>query len=89
MPTVAESGYPGYQMSSWIVLVGAARLAAGGQAEARAGPGRLHGGRRDARKLKGVGFEPAYAPIKDWSGMVGKDIARLRKIAEQSQIKPD
>ena len=35
------------------------------------------------------GFEPAYAPIKDWSGRLGGDIARLRKIAEQSNIKPD
>jgi tripartite-type tricarboxylate transporter receptor subunit TctC len=89
VPTVAESGYAGYEMSSWIVLVAPRGLppevrqkleqalaAAMGEAELR-------------DKLKGVGFEPAYAPIKDWSGMVGKDITRLRKIAEQSNIKAD
>ncbi|SDE08187.1 Tripartite-type tricarboxylate transporter, receptor component TctC [Variovorax sp. CF079] len=89
VPTVAESGYPGYQMSSWIVLVAPRGLPPEVKQKLEQA---LAASMEDAEmreKLKGVGFEPAYAPIKDWSGMVGKDIARLRKIAEQSQIKPD
>jgi tripartite-type tricarboxylate transporter receptor subunit TctC len=89
VPTVAESGYAGYQMSSWIVLVAPRGLPPEVKQKLEQA---LAAAMDDAElrdKLKGVGFEPAYAPIKDWSGMVGKDIARLRKIAEQSNIKPD
>jgi tripartite-type tricarboxylate transporter receptor subunit TctC len=89
VPTVAESGYAGYQMSSWIVLVAPRGLPPEVKQKLEQA---LAAAMDDAElrdKLKGVGFEPAYAPIKDWSGMVGKDIARLRKIAEQSNIKAD
>jgi tripartite-type tricarboxylate transporter receptor subunit TctC len=40
-------------------------------------------------KMKTAGFEPAYSAIPDWSGMVTADIARMKAIAERSQIKID
>jgi tripartite-type tricarboxylate transporter receptor subunit TctC len=89
VPTVAESGYAGYEMSSWIVLVAPRGLPPEVRQKLEQA---LAASMEDADlrdKLKGVGFEPAYAPVKDWSGMLGRDISRLRKIAEQSNIKPD
>lgn len=89
VPTVAESGYAGYQMSSWIVLVAPRGLPPEIRQKLEQALAAAMDDAELREKLKGAGFEPAYAPIKDWSGMVGKDIARLRKIAEQSNIKPD
>jgi tripartite-type tricarboxylate transporter receptor subunit TctC len=89
VPTVAESGYAGYQMSSWIVLVAPRGLPPEVKQKLEQALATSMEDAEMREKLKGVGFEPAHAPIKDWSGMVGKDIARLRKIAEQSNIKPD
>jgi tripartite-type tricarboxylate transporter receptor subunit TctC len=89
VPTIAESGYAGYEMSSWIVLVAPRGLPPEVKQKLEQALAAAMGDAEMRDKLKGLGFEPAYAPIKDWSGMLGGDIARLRKIAEQSNIKPD
>ena len=38
-----------------------------------------------AKKLE----EQLGQPVADWAGFVGADVARMRKIAEQSSIKAD
>jgi tripartite-type tricarboxylate transporter receptor subunit TctC len=89
VPTIAESGYPGFEMSSWISLV----LPKGAPPEVRAKLEKsLAGAMASAEfkdKLLAAGFEPAYAPMKNWSEYVSKDIAALRAIATRAQIRVD
>jgi len=40
-------------------------------------------------RMKAAGFEASYSPVADWAGFVGADVARMRKIAEQSNTKAD
>jgi tripartite-type tricarboxylate transporter receptor subunit TctC len=89
VPTIAESGYPGFEMSSWITLV----LPKGAPTDVRA---RLEKALATAMsntefkdKLLAAGFEPAYAPMKNWGEYVSKDIAKLRAIATRAQIRVD
>ena len=89
VPTIAESGFPGFEMSSWISLV----LPKGAPADVRA---KLEKSLATAMsdqafkaKLLTTGFEPAYAPMKNWSEFVSKDIAALRATATRAQIGVD
>ncbi len=89
VPTLAESGYPGFEMSSWVVLVAPRGLPPEVKARLEQALAAVMANPEVLEKLKTTGFEPHYALIKDWPGMVGKDIARLRLIAERAQIKAE
>jgi tripartite-type tricarboxylate transporter receptor subunit TctC len=89
VPTVAESGYPGYEMSSWIAIVAPRGLPADVKARLEKAVATVMTSADTSEKMKAVGFEPAYHSIPDWAGYVNADIARMRKVAEQAQIKAD
>jgi len=89
VPTMAESGYPNVEMSSWIALVAPKGLQPEVKARLEQALAATMASPEVLEKLKSTGFEPSYAPIKDWPGTVGKDIARLRLIAERAQIKAE
>lgn len=89
VPTVAESGYPGMDASTWIALFAPrglppevhARLEKA-LAETIADP--------DTRKtLTDNGIEPSYAPGKQVSAMIEKEAPQMRAIAQRANIKLD
>ena len=89
VPTIAESGYAGFDLGSWIALVAPRGLAP--EAKARLGQA-LEAVMSDPavpEKLKDIGFEPAYARVGDWAGFVTNDIARMREVATRAQMRPD
>ncbi|MES2945183.1 MAG: tripartite tricarboxylate transporter substrate binding protein [Pseudomonadota bacterium] len=87
VPTIAESGFPGFEMSSWITLV----LPKGAPPEVRSKLEKALASALSSTefkdKLLAAGFEPAYSPMKNWSEYVSKDIASLRAIATRAQIR--
>jgi len=89
VPTVAESGYPGYELNAWIALVAPHGLPADVKARLEKALATTMATSDTQDKMKNAGFEPAYQAIPDWPGMVTTDIGRMRKIAEQSQIKAE
>jgi tripartite-type tricarboxylate transporter receptor subunit TctC len=89
VPTVAESGYPGYELNAWIALVAPRGLPPEPKARLEKALATLMALPDTQDKMKNAGFEPTYQPLADWPGMVTSDIARMRGIAERSQIKAD
>jgi tripartite-type tricarboxylate transporter receptor subunit TctC len=89
VPTVAESGYAGFDLGAWIALVGPHGLAP--EAKSRLGQA-LETVMSDPavqEKLKDIGFEPSSARISDWAAFVTGDIARMREVATRAQMRPD
>ena len=89
VPTVAESGYPGYDMGSWIALVGPRGLPADVKERLDKALAAVMASPDTGEKMKAAGFEPAYHAIADWAGHVNADMTRMRKLAEQAQIKAE
>ncbi|SDP28228.1 Tripartite-type tricarboxylate transporter, receptor component TctC [Rhodoferax sp. OV413] len=87
VPTVAESGYPGFDMTAWLALVAPRGLPPAVKARLEKALAALMASPDTQEKMKLAGFEPAYSAIPDWAGMVSADIAKMRSIAEHSQIK--
>ena len=89
VPTIAESGYPGFDMGSWAALVGPKGMPADVKARLSRALETAMAMPAVQEKLKTMGFEPDYHPIADWTGYVNKDIGRMREIATRAQIKVD
>lgn len=89
VPTVAESGYPGFDLGAWIVLVGPAGMPADAKARLVQALGAVMNEPRVQEKLRSIGFEPAFGPIADWRDFVTKDIARMRDVATRANIKAE
>lgn len=89
VPTVAEAGYPGFDMTAWLALVAPRGLPADVKSRLDKALATLMASPDTQEKMKAAGFEPAYSTIPDWAGMVTADIARMKAIAERSQIKID
>jgi tripartite-type tricarboxylate transporter receptor subunit TctC len=89
VPTIAESGYPGFDMGSWAALVGPKGMPADVKARLTKALETVMAMPAVQDKLKTMGFEPTYHPIDDWTAYVTKDIGRMREIAMRAQIKVD
>jgi tripartite-type tricarboxylate transporter receptor subunit TctC len=89
VPTVAEAGYPGFDMTAWLALVAPRGLPPEVKLRLEKALATLMASPDTQDKMKTAGFEPAYQAIPDWAGMVTADIARMRGIAERSQINAD
>jgi tripartite-type tricarboxylate transporter receptor subunit TctC len=89
LPTVAESGYPGYEIGSWIAIVAPRGLPPDVKASLENGLAAVMNSPDTAENMKATGFEPAYRAVPDWAAHVNADIARMKKVAEQAQIKAD
>lgn len=89
VPTMAESGYPGFDMTAWLALVAPRGLPADVKARLDKALATLMALPDTQDKMKAAGFEPNYSAVPDWAGMVTRDIAKMKAIAEQSQIKID
>jgi tripartite-type tricarboxylate transporter receptor subunit TctC len=89
VPTVAESGFPGFSADSWLAVVAPRGL----PAEAKA---KLHKALADTladaeirSKLIAAGLEPAYAPGNAVLAQVEDELPRMRAIAQRAQIRAD
>ena len=89
VPTVAESGYPGFDIGSWIVLVAPRGLPPEVKSRLDKALAAVMANADTQERMKTSGFEPSYRVIADWAGLVNTDIARMRVIAEHAQIKAD
>jgi tripartite-type tricarboxylate transporter receptor subunit TctC len=89
VPTVAESGYPGFDMTAWLALVTPHGLPPAVKARLEKALATLMASTDTQDKMKAAGFEPGYSAIADWPRMITADIARMKAIAERAQIKVD
>ena len=87
VPTMAESGYPGFDFTAWLAVVAPQGLAPEVRdrlvkaLQAGMTPPETQGAQGQG------GFEAPGAPGTDWAGMVNADIARMKAVADKAQIK--
>ena len=91
VPTLAESGYPGLEMDTWLAMVAPrglppavkARLAlALALAQVVSDP-------ETRDKMVAVGFEPSYASSKVLAELIDKELPLMRAIAQRAAITAD
>jgi tripartite-type tricarboxylate transporter receptor subunit TctC len=87
VPTLAESGYPGFEISSWVALVAPRGLPAEVKSRLDKALEAAMANPDTVEKMKAAGFEPAYRRVPNWTALVNDDIARMRKVADSAQIK--
>lgn len=89
VPTLAESGYAGFDISSWVAIVGPAGLPADIKGRLEKELEAVMGNAELRERLVGLGFEPTFQRLPNWKTMVTEDIARMKGIATRANIKAD
>ncbi|MCO4893140.1 tripartite tricarboxylate transporter substrate binding protein [Cupriavidus sp. WGtm5] len=89
VPTVAESGYPGMDTSTWIALVGPRGLPDDVRAKLEKALADTIADPPTRSQLADSGIEPSFAPGKQVAAMIDKEIPQMRAIAQRANIKLD
>ena len=87
VPTVAESGYPGFEMSTWFALMAPANLPAPIRAKLEAALASVMASPEIRKKLNDVGLIPAYAPGINVKTRIEKDLPFMRAVAARTGLK--
>jgi tripartite-type tricarboxylate transporter receptor subunit TctC len=87
VPTMAESGYPGFDFTAWLAVVAPQGLPADVKQRLVKALEAVLASADTQDAMRKAGFEPHWAPVPDWAGMVNKDIARMKAVADKAQIK--
>ena len=89
VPTVAESGYPGFAMDTWFAFLAPAGLPAPIQkklekalADAMAEPAMK-------KKLADIGLSPAWGPASALQERIERELPQMRAVAARADIKVD
>lgn len=89
VPTIAESGYAGFDISSWVAIVGPAGLPADIKGRLEKELEAVMGNADLRERLIGLGFEPTFQRLPNWKALVTEDIARMKEIAARANIKAE
>jgi tripartite-type tricarboxylate transporter receptor subunit TctC len=89
VPTLAESGYPGFDLGVWIAMVAPTGLPDDVRTKLQRTLAEISASTEFQAKLLANGAEPAYRLIPDWAGFVTADMARYKAIAVKAAIKAD
>ena len=89
VPTVAESGYPGFDMSTWFALMAPANLPAPIRTKLEAALASVMASQELRKKLNDLGLIPAYAPSQVVKARIEKDLPFMRAVAARTGIKAE
>jgi len=89
VPTVAESGYPGYDISSWAAVLAPRGLPAPVKAKLVDAMRAALAKPEVQSRLRELGYEPSYDPLANWADLVPRETGRMRAIATKAQIRMD
>ena len=89
VPTVAESGYPGFDMSTWFALMAPANLPAPIRTKLEAALVSVMSNPELRKKLNDLGLIPAYAPSQSVKARIEKDLPFMRAVAARTGIKAE
>lgn len=89
VPTLQELGFAGINLSSWVALVAAKGIPGEAKAKISAAVADILRDPAALAQMQKAGFEPAYEVYADWPGMVTKEIAGMKAIAQKAGIKAD
>ncbi len=86
VPTVAESGFPGFELMSWLALMAPAGTPEPIRLKLDATLRTILAQADMQKKLKDLGLTPAYAPGQDVVATIRKELPLMRKIAATAHM---
>ncbi|MET3914305.1 tripartite-type tricarboxylate transporter receptor subunit TctC [Variovorax sp. OAS795] len=89
VPTMAESGYPGIDMDTWLVVAGPKGLPADVKARLEKALAATIADADTRAKLTAQGLEPAYSNAAAVSELISKELPLMRAIAARANITAD
>lgn len=89
VPTVAESGFPGFAADSWLAVVAPRGLPADAKAKLHKALAETLADAEIRSKLIAAGLEPAYASGDAVLAQIEDELPRMRAIAQRAQIRAD
>jgi len=88
-PTMAESGYPGFEASVWYGLIGPAGLPAAVVARLHAEVQRALALPELRDRVVAAGGEVLPGPVEQFSSLLNRERARYDKLIREARIQPD
>jgi tripartite-type tricarboxylate transporter receptor subunit TctC len=89
VPTIAESGYPGFEASVWYGFVGPAGLPAPVVARLHAEIQKALASPEVRERLTGAGGEVLPGPVDRFTALLASERARYEKLIRDARIQPD
>ncbi len=89
VPTVAESGYPGFDMGSWFAFVGPAGLPAPVQKKLEKALADTMASAEFRKKLVDLGLTPAWANGEGLRARIERELPVMRAVAARADIRVD
>ncbi|MFN3436850.1 MAG: Bug family tripartite tricarboxylate transporter substrate binding protein [Acidovorax sp.] len=89
VPTLAESGYPGVEMDTWLAMMAPRGLPPAVKARLELTLAQVVADPETRDKLIAVGFEPTYASAKAVSDLIDKELPLMRAVAQRAAITAD
>ncbi len=84
--TVAEAGFPGFSVTSWMGVVGPAKLPGGIAARLNKEINELVAEPTVAERIRAMGSQPKAGRPEDFSKRIATDIARWNKVIDEAKI---
>jgi len=89
VPTIAESGFPGFEASVWYGMVGPAGLPAPIVAKLHAEVQKALASPELRERLAGAGGEVLAGPVERFTALLTSERARYDKLIREARIQPD
>ncbi|MGY8526418.1 tripartite tricarboxylate transporter substrate binding protein [Paracidovorax citrulli] len=89
VPTVAESGYPGFQMGTWFALVAPAGVPDGTRAKLEKVLADVANAPQLKSRMAALGLTPDHANGAAVTARIEKELPQMRAVAARSNIKAD
>ncbi|TWG33703.1 tripartite-type tricarboxylate transporter receptor subunit TctC [Acidovorax delafieldii] len=89
VPTVAESGFPGFSADSWLAVVAPRGLPAEAKAKLHKALAETLADAEIRSKLIAAGLEPSYATGDAVLAQIEDELPRMRAIAQRAQIRAE
>nr|WP_312989220.1 tripartite tricarboxylate transporter substrate binding protein [Comamonas koreensis] len=86
VPTVAESGYPGFDMSTWFAFLAPAGLPEPVRAKLEAALADVMAQPATQQKLESIGLTPAWGNGRALQARVERELPLMRDVAQRAQI---
>ena len=89
VPTIAESGYPGFEATVWYGLIGPAGLPAAVVARLHAEIQQALGSPEVRQRLESAGGEVLPGPVSRFADLLASEKIRYEKLIREARIQPD
>lgn len=86
VPTVAESGYPGFDMSTWFAFLAPAALPEPVRAKLETALAEVMAQPQMQQKLESIGLSPAWGNGSALQARVDRELPLMRDVAQRAQI---